>query len=335
MGAGGFIGTVDASAVTLGRVVLGAVGATVVGVLLLAMMVAQTLTPGASPGAAALAVSAAYGAKEGQGDLTCGAPQSGPGGPGAAVAAAAARAAGFTGRQLVVAVAVAGAESGWNPNATHVNADGSVDYGEWQINSVHADLLAAGDWRDPYSNARMARQVWADAGGSWSPWATFTSGAYSTRMSAAMVAVNGKGPIPKASACGVSSSVPGGKDHMTGATVRMRDAVSKAFPGLTIGCYRQLEDGGEHPRGRACDFMVTGRPALGSRIAAWVQARASQLGVLYVIWWQHIWSPARADEGWRPMEDRGSPTQNHEDHVHVSVKCYPGDPPWARPCLYQ
>ncbi|MGI8680922.1 MAG: transglycosylase SLT domain-containing protein, partial [Mycobacteriales bacterium] len=72
----------------------------------------------------------------------------------AVVAAKAAIAAGFPAAELVTAVAVAGAESGWNPSATHVNSNGSIDRGEWQINSVHADLLRLGDWRDPLTNAR-------------------------------------------------------------------------------------------------------------------------------------------------------------------------------------
>jgi hypothetical protein len=33
-------------------------------------------------------------------------------------------------------------------------------------------------------------------------------------------------------------------------------------------------------------------------------------------------TPTRIDsgDGWRPMEDRGSITQNHCDHVHVSFE---------------
>ncbi len=59
--------------------------------------------------------------------------------------------------------------------------------------------------------------------------------------------------------------------------------------------------------------------AQGQAVADYVRAHATELGVTYVIWRQHIWSVARSSEGWRLMEDRGSPTQNHFDHVHVSV----------------
>jgi hypothetical protein len=63
--------------------------------------------------------------------------------------------------------------------------------------------------------------------------------------------------------------------------------------------------------------MATG--SLGSAIADYVRAHAGELGVSEVIWAQRIWTVQRSSEGWRPMEDRGSTTANHYDHVHVSV----------------
>lgn len=74
--------------------------------------------------------------------------------------------------------------------------------------------------------------------------------------------------------------------------------------------------GSDHPKGLALDFMVGA--ATGDQLAGYVQANAARLGVTYVIWRQRLWSAGRADEGWRPMADRGSPTANHYDHVHVS-----------------
>lgn len=110
---------------------------------------------------------------------------------GAAEAADAAVAAGFYGENLVIAVAVAGAESGWNPSATHVNTNGSTDYGEWQINSIHAAILRAGTWSNVNDNAIMAHKVWAAAGNSWTPWATYNSGSYQNFMTQARAAVSG------------------------------------------------------------------------------------------------------------------------------------------------
>lgn len=81
----------------------------------------------------------------------------------------------------------------------------------------------------------------------------------------------------------------------------------------------------DHGSGMAVDFMIedyrskAGR-ALGWRIAEWHRQNAEELGVQYVIWDQKIWNVDRASEGWRPMEDRGSDTENHLDHNHVSYR---------------
>ena len=55
----------------------------------------------------------------------------------------------------------------------------------------------------------------------------------------------------------------------------------------------------------------------GWNIAKWV-ANAKRLGMSEVI---HGGTSGRqrGSEGWRPMSDRGSPTANQMDHVHVSV----------------
>lgn len=101
-----------------------------------------------------------------------------------------AKAAGFTGKSLVTAVAVALAESGGNPSAVNrSNSNGTSDYGLWQINSVHADLLRTGSWSNPSDNARMAFSVWRAAGGSFSPWTTYTNGLHIAYLSRARVAV--------------------------------------------------------------------------------------------------------------------------------------------------
>ena len=91
-------------------------------------------------------------------------------------------------------------------------------------------------------------------------------------------------------------------------------AVRTEFPDMTdIGGYR-AGDSGDHGSGRAVDIMVSG--SRGDQVAAWLQENAGELNITYVIWEQRIWHPGG---GWEPMEDRGDPTQNHFDHVHVSV----------------
>jgi peptidoglycan DL-endopeptidase CwlO len=54
--------------------------------------------------------------------------------------------------------------------------------------------------------------------------------------------------------------------------------------------------------------------ALGDEVAAYALAHQAEHGITYVIWRQRI----NLGDGWKAMEDRGSITQNHFDHVHVS-----------------
>jgi CII-binding regulator of phage lambda lysogenization HflD len=116
-------------------------------------------------------------------------------------------------------------------------------------------------------------------------------------------------------------------DNITPRMREVRDEVDRRFgPFSAIGCYRPGSDG-EHPLGRACDFMLSSGGVMptaaaiqkGFDIAAWAQANASRLGVMYIIYRQRIWDVRMASSGWVPMEDRGSITANHYDHVHISV----------------
>lgn len=71
---------------------------------------------------------------------------------------------------------------------------------------------------------------------------------------------------------------------------------------------------GYHGDGLALDFMVYDDTALGDQISNHVLANWEHYNVDYIIWQQRI----NFGSGWQLMEDRGSPTENHEDHVHVS-----------------
>jgi hypothetical protein len=79
----------------------------------------------------------------------------------------------------------------------------------------------------------------------------------------------------------------------------------------------------DHPSGKALDFMVD--RATGNALAACALRNQEALGVSYVIWRQRI----NFGSGWKPMEDRGGPTANHEDHVHVSFESAAGGRPSA------
>ncbi|MFC4015849.1 coiled-coil domain-containing protein [Nonomuraea purpurea] len=118
--------------------------------------------------------------------------------------------------------------------------------------------------------------------------------------------------------------LPSGPDNITPRTRLVRDQVKQRFKLPSIGCYRSLQDGGEHPQGRACDFMITtgGRlpsPAqatTGDALAAWAIKNANRLGIKYVIFNQRIWQGS----GWKAMSNRGGITANHQDHVHISMR---------------
>ena len=74
---------------------------------------------------------------------------------------------------------------------------------------------------------------------------------------------------------------------------------------------------GEQAQGIAMDTMVAGDRAWQG--AEFLREYYSEFGVSYVIHAQRIWSVERSSEGWRAMEDRGSVTANHYDHVHVTT----------------
>lgn len=90
-----------------------------------------------------------------------------------------------------IATAIALAESGGNASATNHNTNGSTDYGLWQINSIHTDVLSSGQWSDPAANAKMAHTVYAQAGNSFTPWVTYTTGRYLVYMPRAAKAESG------------------------------------------------------------------------------------------------------------------------------------------------
>jgi hypothetical protein len=112
-----------------------------------------------------------------------------------------AAAAGFTGGDLVTAVAIALAESnGGNPNAYNKEPqdvpgnfgrsspdDGLGSYGLWQIYLAAHPEFAGENLLDPQTNANAAYAIYAVAGG-FHPWSTYTSGEYGMYETAQMLA---------------------------------------------------------------------------------------------------------------------------------------------------
>jgi hypothetical protein len=139
------------------------------------------------------------------------------------------------------------------------------------------------------------------------------------------------GPVATAPPAPVGGAVkPGpvgdtlGPDRLTPQARYLRDLIRREFGVHNIGGWRAVGSvpGSDHPHGRALDVMVpkASDRATGDRIASWAKDNADALHVKYVIWRQRVWSADRADEGWRPMKDRGNPTLNHYDHVHISTR---------------
>ena len=87
--------------------------------------------------------------------------------------------------------------------------------------------------------------------------------------------------------------------------------------GITIGGTRaSATDPNGHPAGLALDYMVMSDAALGDAITEYHIAHWDELGVAYIIWEQRILTSPTGS--WKQMEDRGSVTANHYDHVHVN-----------------
>lgn len=153
------------------------------------------------------------------------------GGLSGSAVAHAAQAAGFPTTQLATAVAVARAESGWNPDATHYNTNGSTDFGLWQINSVHTAILATGEWSDPIANAHMAKAVFDQQG--WPAWTTWTSGTYRQYLPQAQTSVaqlGGATPVASPTPClSTTTAGPGGGPTRQAAVNYALDQLGKPY----------------------------------------------------------------------------------------------------------
>ncbi|MDN5760225.1 MAG: peptidoglycan-binding protein, partial [Tomitella sp.] len=87
------------------------------------------------------------------------------------------------------------------------------------------------------------------------------------------------------------------------------------YSGPVMWGYNQ--GGQEHGTGRAIDFMIRNSPSVGDEVAAYLWANRERFGLIHLIWRQRIRSTQVSPGVWRHMADRGSPTENHMDHVHA------------------
>lgn len=114
-------------------------------------------------------------------------------------------------------------------------------------------------------------------------------------------------------------------------TAALRSLVHAAYPATgDLGIVRDCAIGGtsEHKEGRAWDWAVnaysTTQDAAAKDMFAWLfasdrdgntYAMARRLGIMYMIYNEHIWSASSASAGWRPYTGPNP----HTDHVHISL----------------
>ena len=105
-------------------------------------------------------------------------------------------------------------------------------------------------------------------------------------------------------------------------TAAFKEEVAKLYGITSFSGYRP-GDPGDHGKGLAIDFMVPVSSALGDQVAEYAIQNMASRGINYIIWKQRFYAPFDSKYGpaytWNPMPDRGSVTENHYDHVHVSM----------------
>lgn len=105
-------------------------------------------------------------------------------------------------------------------------------------------------------------------------------------------------------------------------TAAFKEEIANLFGITSFSGYRP-GDSGDHGKGLAIDFMVPESSELGDKIAEYAIQNMASRGISYLIWKQRFYAPFDSKYGpantWNPMPDRGSVTENHYDHVHVSM----------------
>ena len=105
-------------------------------------------------------------------------------------------------------------------------------------------------------------------------------------------------------------------------TAAFKEEIANLFGITSFSGYRP-GDSGDHGKGLAIDFMVPVSSALGDQIAEYAVKNMASRGINYIIWKQRFYAPYDSKYGpaytWNLMPDRGSVTENHYDHVHVSM----------------
>ena len=109
--------------------------------------------------------------------------------------------------------------------------------------------------------------------------------------------------------------------HLQPQAEAFRQDVAAQFGLTDIGGYRE-GDPQDHGQGLAVDVMVPVGSEVGNQVAQYAVDNISNAGISYIIYRQQFYAPVDNIYGpantWNQMPDRGSVTENHYDHVHVS-----------------
>ena len=109
--------------------------------------------------------------------------------------------------------------------------------------------------------------------------------------------------------------------HLQPQAEAFRQDVAAQFGLTDIGGYRE-GDPQDHGQGLAVDVMVPVGSEVGNQVAQYAVDNISNAGISYIIYRQQFYAPVDNIYGpantWNQMPDRGSITENHYDHVHVS-----------------
>lgn len=127
-------------------------------------------------------------------------------------------------------------------------------------------------------------------------------------------------PVAPNPAVATARTFTGSEAGLQPHVVAYKHEVLSIFGDMWVHGYRA--DSGDHGKGLALDFMVPVSSELGDQIAAYAASHMAEKKISYIIWKQRFYAPFDSIYGpaytWNPMPDRGSITENHYDHVHIS-----------------
>jgi hypothetical protein len=204
---------------------------------------------------------------------------------------------------------------------------------QYAATKFYTKLLAVPGWQTmTLTAAAQAVQISAypDAYAKWEPDAVQLVGAV-TGTAIACPAVGMAVPVPRNpdgslpdEQCSIRPDPTTGAGCLTPRTLHLvRQATAAGFPDPR--CWR-VDDHGEHPKGRACDWMMTAggeatgsQKAMGDAMAAWAVANAQALGIRYVIWFRMIWEPERGWYAYNNPWGGDDASGWHTNHVHISM----------------